>query len=537
MSQQAKGHPPNAGWVLAAAILGSGIVFLDGTIVSIALPRMGQELPATLLGVLEGQAYITSGYLAVLAALLILAGALADRYGRRRVFAIGLVMFGSVSALCGLAPTMELEVLFRLLQGAAGALLVPGSLSIISASFSGTERGRAFGVWAAATSGLVILGPVIGGILVDTLSWRIAFLMNVPLVAVALYATVRYVPESRNEHARGRLDWLGSVVIAIAVGGISFGLIRGQQAEWRDSLAFGALAVGLVAAVLLPVLMLRRPDPLIPPDLFRRRNFTVINLSTFLIYGALYVTHSVQSLFIQGVLGYTALGAALVGLPAGLLLTFGSTRAGTVAARMGPRRFLVAGPIVMAIGQLWWARVPADSQAWAIDLGRPETWLPPLSTFIDVLPAVILFGVGITLVVAPLTTTLMDSVPTEHSGLGSAINNSISRIGQPLIMAVLFIAITATFYSAIHARVPSLNTDDPEVRARIQALNPVDPSLPPDQREAVRQASTDAYHLAMFVCALLLLAGAAVNQFGLREQELAGDSAAAADGAGASAGV
>jgi EmrB/QacA subfamily drug resistance transporter len=534
MTQQVQGRPARSGWVLAAAILGSGIVFLDGTIVSIALPRMGRELPATVLGVLEGQAYITSGYLAVLAALLILAGALADRYGRRRIFAIGLFMFGVVSALCGLAQTMEQEVIFRLMQGAAGALLVPGSLAIISASFTGTERGRAFGVWASATSGLVILGPVIGGILVDTLSWRIAFLVNVPLVALALFATLRYVPESRSGQSR-RLDWLGSVVIAIAVGGISFGLIRGQQAEWRDSVAFAALGLGVVAAVLLPLLMLKRRDPLIPPDLFRRRNFTVINLSTFLIYGALYVTQSFQSLFIQGVLGYTALGAALVGLPAGLLLTFGSTRAGTVAARLGPRRFLVAGPIIMAVGQLWWVRVPADSQAWMIDIGRPETWIPPLSTFVDVLPAIILFGIGITLVVAPLTTTLMNSVPTENSGLGSAINNSISRIGQPLIMAVLFIAITATFYSAIHTRVPSLNTDAPDVRARIQPLNPVDPSLPPDEQTAIRQASTDAYHLAMIVCALLLLGGAGVNAFGLREDELAGGDAGAAEGSGAGA--
>ncbi|MEA2623161.1 MAG: hypothetical protein QOH61_2071 [Chloroflexota bacterium] len=531
VSERGATRAVHSGWIIAAAVLGSGIVFLDGTIVTIALPRMGADLPTSILGVLEGQAYITSGYLAVLAALLILAGALADRYGRRRIFAIGLFAFGVVSALCGLAPTMELEVVFRLLQGAAGALLVPGSLSIITASFTGTERGRAFGIWAAATSALTVLGPVIGGILVDTLSWRIAFLINVPLVAIGLYATLRHVPESRNEAVSGRLDWLGSAVIAVAVGGISFGLIRGQQAEWKDPIAFVALAAGVVAGLLLPFLMLKRRDPLIPPALFRRRNFTVINLSTFLIYGALYVTQSFQSLFLQGVLGYTALAAALVGLPIGVMLTLGSTRAGALAARIGPRRFLVGGPVVMGIGQLWWARVPATSQPWMLQPGQPASYLPPVSVLVDVMPAILLFGVGITLVVAPLTTTLMNSVPLGNAGLGSAINNSISRIGQPLIMAVLFIAISATFYSAIQSRVPGLDTNAPEVRARIQPLNPPAPEVPPDQREAIRQASTDAYHLAMLVCAVLLLGGAAVNGLGLRGVSES-ESAAAVDAPG-----
>jgi EmrB/QacA subfamily drug resistance transporter len=508
--------PGRQRWILAAVVLGSGIVFLDGTIVNVALPRMGRELPATFVGVLEGQAYITSGYLAVLAALLIVAGALADRYGRRRIFVIGLVSFGVISALCGLAPTMEFEIVFRLLQGAAGALLVPGSLSLITANFDGAARGRAFGVWAASTSALTIIGPIIGGALVDLLSWRVAFLINVPLVIVALYATLRHVPESRDEDAPEHIDILGAIVIAIAVGGISFGLIRGQERQWNDALAFAALGIGIVAAILFPILMVTRPDPLVPPELFKSREFTVINLSTFLIYGALYATISFQSLFLQGVLGYTALAASAIGLPSGILLSLGSTRVGAVAGRVGPRRFLAIGPLLMAGGLLWFARAPATSEPWTLQPGSPQTYLPPMSTIVDVLPAIVAFGVGITLVVAPLTTALMNSVPMRHVGLGSAINNSVSRVGQPLLMAVLFIVISATFYQSVGTQVPALDTSSAEGRQQVQPLNPPPSSATPEQAAIVNAASTDAFHLAMFVSALLLIGGAAVNRFGLQ---------------------
>lgn len=515
-------QPAHPRWILGAVILGSGIVFLDGTVVNVALARMGRELPATIVGQLEGQAYITSGYLAVLSALLILAGALADRYGRKRIFAIGLGSFGIISTLCGLAPTMEFEVLFRLLQGAAGALLVPGSLALISANFSGMERGRAFGIWASATAALAILGPLVGGVLVDTLSWRVAFLINVPLVIVALYATVRYVPESRNEQSRAPLDWLGSIVVAIAVGGVAFGLIRGQERNWQDSLAFASLAVGLVAAVVFPILMVKRPNPLIPPALFLRRNFTVINIATFLVYSALYVIQTLQALYLQGVLGYTALAASLVGLPIAIMLTLASPRVGTLGARLGPRRFLVIGPSVMGVGMLWWARISATSQPWVINPGVASSYLPPASTIIDVLPATILFGIGITLVVSPLTTALMNSLPTANAGLGSAINNAVSRVGYPFILALLFIVISATFYGGIKGRAPELDLSSVAARAEIQPLNPPKTQVTPAQTTAINDSSTDAFRLAMLACAALLFAGAAVSGVGLRETDVPG---------------
>jgi EmrB/QacA subfamily drug resistance transporter len=503
-------------WTLVAAIIGSGIVFLDGTIVNIALPRIGETIPSTIFGVLEGQAYIVSGYLAVLAALLILGGALADYYGRRKIFAIGLFGFGAVSVLCGIAPTMEFLVLFRLLQGAAGALLVPGSLSIITATFDGPDRARAFGIWAAATSALTPGGQILGGILVDTLSWRAAFLINVPLVAIALWATLRHMPETRDESASGSFDWLGAFVGVLAVGGLAFGAIRGQEQSWRDPLAFVVLGFGFLALIAFPILM-RRPNALVSLDLFKSRAFAVINLSTFLIYGALYVQLVYSTLLLQGVLGYTALASSLAGLPISILLTVLSTRVGTLAGRIGPRIFLVVGPIVMALGQLWYVRISAASTAWAASPADPASLVPPASYFIDILPAILLFGVGISLVVAPLTSTLMSSVPTRNAGLGSAINNALSRVGQPLLGALIFIAVSATFFASLGSRVPGLDTSSSELRAQVAPLNPPKQGTAVAVAQASRDASVDAFHLAAIVTAGLLLGGAGVNYVGLRQ--------------------
>jgi EmrB/QacA subfamily drug resistance transporter len=503
-------------WTMLAAVLGSAMVFLDGTVMNLALPRIGRELPATLVSVLEGQTYAVSGYLAILAALLILAGALADFHGRRKVFAIGLVGFGISSVLCAIAPTLELLVSFRLLQGATGALLVPGSLAIITALFEGQARARAFGIWAAATSATSLIGPVVGGLLVDEVSWRAAFLINVPLVALALWATLRHMPETRAENASGSFDWLGAGVIVLAVGGLAFGTIRGQDRQWEDPLAWASLAVGVVALVAFPFLMARRPNPLVPLGLFRRRRFATINLSTLLIYGALYTILTFQGLFLQGTVGYSATAAGVIGLPMGLLLTVLSTRVGAMAGRIGARPFLVTGPALMAGGLLWLARVPATTQPWRLALADPATWAPPPSVLIDILPTVLLFGIGISLVVAPLTTTLMGSVPVSNAGLASAINNSISRIGQPLLSALIFLVVSGAFYASLAGAVPGLDPTDPATRALVQPLNPPGAAASPALVNAAREASVQALHLAAAACALLLLAGSLTNWVGLR---------------------
>ena len=520
---------PRQRWTILCTVIGSGAVFLDSTIVNAALKHIGQELPGTLFGVLEGQAYIVGGYLAVLAALLILAGALSDHYGRRRVYSIGLIGFAVTSALCGLAPTLESLVVFRLLQGATGALLVPGSLALITHAFAGPERGRAFGVWAASTAALSVFGPIVGGSLVATLGWRVAFLIKVPLLAFALWATLAHVEESRDTETSGRFDWLGALVAALAVGGLAFGVIRGQANEWADTAAWISIVVGVVSLVLFPILMARRPDPLVPLELFRSRAFTSINLATFFIYGALYVTFFYQAVGLQGVLGYTALGAGMVGLPVGVMLASLSTRIGTIAGRIGARRFLVAGPSLMAVGLLWYARLPVDSTPWKAAIGDPPSLIPPVSVLIDILPGTLVYGLGISCVVAPLTSTLMSSISGRFSGLGSALNNSISRVGQPLLGALIFIPISATYYASLGSKA-GIDTSDPAIRKAFQPLNPPGGGASAAQVLASNQASMDAFHLAMVVCAVLLVIGAVVSWYGLREPGGVPETAAALPG-------
>jgi EmrB/QacA subfamily drug resistance transporter len=502
-------------WILTAAVLGSGIVFLDSTVVNVALPRIGRDLPRTFLGVLEGQSYVYNAYLLTLSALLILAGAINDYYGRKRTFLIGLVGFGLTSALCGFAPNMELLVLFRVLQGAAGALLVPGSLALLTANFSGEEQGRAFGTWAGASGATTILGPLVGGLLVDTVSWRAAFFINVPLVVVAAWATWVHVPESRDQEGTPQFDWFGAALVAFAVGGLAFGAIYGQQRAWRDPVGFIALGLGVVSTVVLPVWMTRVKHPLIPPELFRSRNFTVVNISTLLIYGALYVTFYYMGLFQQGTLGYTAAAAGAGGIPGTVFLIFFSRRFGTLAARYGPRIFMAVGPVIMALGVLWFARVPASSTPWKLDPAHLGTYVPPASYFIDFLPGNIVFGLGIMVLVAPLTTALMTSVPVRHSGLGSAINNAISRVGPQLAGALIFVFLTADFYSMLASRLTGVDVSSESFRSSVSPLNtPSNASLV----AVVRDASTSSFHIAMLIGAALLLVGAVVNWAGIQNR-------------------
>ncbi len=517
---------------LLAAILGSGIVFLDSTVVNVALQRIGQDLPSSFFGVLEGQSYVYNAYLLSLSALLILAGALADSYGRRRLFVIGLVGFGGASILCGFAPNMETLIVFRIVQGAAGALLVPGSLALLTHTFEGAERGRAFGLWAAASAATAILGPLVGGIFVDTISWRAVFFINVPLIVIALWATSRYVDESSDPDAARSFDWAGAATVAVAVGGLSFGAIYGQQHEWRDAVGPVALLVGAMSAVLFVVLMARGSHPLVPLGLFRSRNFAVTNLSTFLIYGALYVVGYQQSIFSQGTLLYSAAAAGLIGVPGALLLVLLSSRVGALSGRIGPRRFMAIGPALMGCGILWLTRMPADSSAWDLVPGSPASWLPSGGYLVDFLPSTVLFGLGLAITVAPLTTALMASVPENRAGLGSAVNNAISRVGPQLAGALIFVAITGAFYADLSSRVPGIDTSSDAFRQTVSPLNQPDASVAPAVVAAARDSSTDSFRLAMALAAGLLLAGAAVNAVGIQDPRRRPERGAAGEAPG-----
>lgn len=507
---------------MIAVVLGSGIVFLDTSVVNLALPRIGRDLSSSLFGTLEAQSYVANGYFLTLSALLVLAGALNDYFGRRRMFALGLIAFAVTSLLCGIAPTMEFLIVCRVLQGVAGALLVPGSLAIITASFEGEEQGRAFGIWASASAATTIIGPFIGGVLVNTISWRMAFLINLPFLLVAYVATVRYVPESRDESASGHFDWLGSLVVALAVGGLAFGTIRGQQSGWGSPAVVVSLAVGALAAVALPFMMTHRRNPLVPPKLFRSRNFTVTNISTLVIYGALYVGLTFQGIFLIGTLGYNEQAAGVAGIPGTLFLVLLSTRFGKLAAKRGPRLLMALGPAVMALGILWLARLPADSRPWVLGTGAGASILPPSSYFTDLLPSLLVFGFGLSMMVAPLTTALMTSVPATNSGVASAVNNAISRVGSPLVNAVIFVAVASSFYSAIGRTVPSADVSSAAFRSQVAPLNEPTGDVSPEVRAAAKEASTDAFHLAMLVAAGLLVAGATVNAVGIRDPAPAG---------------
>jgi len=443
------------------------------------------------------------------------------------MFLYGLAGFGATSVLCGLAPSMELLVLSRILQGVAGAFLIPGSLALLTANFSGEEQGRAFGTWAGASGATTILGPVLGGLLVDTISWRAAFFINVPFVAVAIWATLTHVPESRDERATAHFDWIGAIIVALAVGGLAFGAIYGQQRAWRDPIGYIALAVGVLGMIALPIWMMRSPHPLIPPQLFRSRNFTVTNVSTLLIYGALAVTFYYLTLFQQGTLGYTAAAAGAGAIPGSLLLIFFSRRFGALSARFGPRWFMAVGPAIMALGVLWYARVPMTSTPWRLQPGDPSSYVATLSYLVDFLPGSLIFGLGLTMMVAPLTTALMTSVPVHNSGVGSAINNAISRVGPQLAGALIFIFLTANFYTALASKLPGVDVSSTSFRNQVSPLNaPIDPHLV----AAVRDASTSSFHLAMIVGAAIILLGSVVNAIGIRNADSLERQQPAADG-------
>jgi len=336
---------------------------------------------------------------------------------------------------------------------------------------------------------------------------------------VAIVITLRYIAESRDDDPDRRFDWLGAFVAAVAVGGLSFGVIRGGEHEWQDPIAWASIVIGLTALIAFPFLMRRRPDPLVPLGLFRSRTFTTINLMTFFVYGGLYVMLSYLSITLQGALGYTALAAGVSVLPIGLSLITLSTRIGTVASRTGARRFLTLGPALMTAGLLWFSRLPATSPAWRASPEQLSSLIPPPAFFIDILPAVVLFGLGIACVVAPLTNTLMGSIPERFSGLGSAINNAIARVGQPLLGALIFVAVSGTFYAALSTLAPDLDLTSAAVRAGFPPLNPPRVEATAEQIDAAARASIEAFHQAMTVAAGLVAIGGAVSWVGLRQSQ------------------
>ncbi|MCP2271898.1 drug resistance transporter, EmrB/QacA subfamily [Actinokineospora diospyrosa] len=391
------------------------MAMLDSSVVNIALPRLGQELGASV----SGLQWVLDGYLLALAALILVAGSLGDRYGRRRVFVVGVVWFGVASVLCGLALSTPMLVVSRVLQGIGGALLTPGSLAILQAVFHREDRARAIGTWSGLGGIAAAVGPLVGGLLVQLWSWRLAFLVNIPLVVVCVWLALRYVPETRDEEFTGHPNVLDSVLGAVGLAGITAALVEApvRGADW---LVVGSGVLGVVSFTAFVLLQRRQANPLVPPALFANHTFVVANALTLVVYAALTGVMMLMGLQLQTSLGYSPTAAGVAGLPITLIMLALSSRSGQLAARWGPRWFLVLGPLLIAAAMLLMTRIT-----------------PGASYLGSVLPAVALFGLGLSIVVAPVTATVLAAAPDRYVGLASGVNNAVARTGGLLAVAVL----------------------------------------------------------------------------------------------------
>lgn len=402
--------------VLATTILGSGMAMLDGTIVNVALPRIGAELHASVAGL----QWILDGYLLALAALILIAGSLGDRYGRRRVFTVGVVWFGAASLLCGLAVSTPMLVATRVLQGIGGALLTPGSLAILQSSFAPEVRARAIGAWSGFGGLAAALGPVAGGALVQAWSWRLGFLVNPPLAVVCVWLARRYVPESCDETSGGRPNLPAAVLGAFGLAGVTAALVEAPSRGFATPFVPAAAVLGVAALIAFGVLQRRSADPLVPASLFTDRTFTLANGLTLVVYAALGGVLMLLVMQLQVSLGYSPAEAGAAGLPITVIMLLLSGRSGALAQRIGPRAQLVAGPMLLAGGMLLLTRVT-----------------PGASYLGAVLPAVVVFGFGLATVVTPVTATALAAAPGERAGVASGVNNAVARTGGLLAIATL----------------------------------------------------------------------------------------------------
>ncbi len=477
---------------LIAMILASGVVFLDGTVVSVALPAIGRELAVGL----SSLQWIVDGYALTLSALLIVGGSLGDHYGRKRMLLFGLVGFGIASVACALALNAGVLIGARMLQGVAGALLVPEGLAILAAVYTDdAERGQAIGAWTGWGGIASVAGPFLGGALVDHGSWRWVFLINVPLIVVTLVLVARFVPVTRDADAPKRLDFPGAALVILGLGGIAFGLIQGPGAGWSSPLILGALIGGSVSLVAFVAVEARSPAPMMPLGLFRSRNFTGANLATLGTYAALGGAFFFIVIYVQNVLHYSALASGASLLPVSVLLLLFASRAGKLSGRYGPRRFMVAGPLIIGVSFLLYLLVH-----------------PGVSYWTSIFPAAILLGAGLCLNIAPLTSTAMGSVPARNSGIASAINNVASRVAGLLSVAGLGAVVALSFVGALDTHAQGLPPNIAAIvrGAGISGDGTVPKDAPPEAMRAIAESYTVAFHNTMLVCAILAFASALV---------------------------
>jgi EmrB/QacA subfamily drug resistance transporter len=446
--------------VLLATVLGSGIAFLDATVVNVALPTIGEELDAGI----SGLQWVVNAYTLTLSGFLLLGGSLGDHYGRRRVFVIGVIWFAVASLLCGIAPSAEALVAARALQGIGGALLTPGSLAIIEASFRAEDRGPAIGAWSGLGGVTAAIGPFVGGWLVQAASWRWIFLINLPLAVVVVWVAQRHVPETRDPSVGRGLDYTGAALAAVGLAGVVYALTDGPGLGWTSPRILLAGVTGVAVLVAFVVWERRSRHPMLPLDIFASRQFTAANLVTFVVYGALGGSLFLMPIQLQRVVGFSPLAAGVALIPITLVMLLLSARAGRLSARTGPRVPMTLGPLLVAAGFVLYTRI-----------GPGSTYLA------DILPGMLVFAFGLTLTVAPLTATVLAAAPAEHAGMASAVNNTVARAAGLLAVAILPVA------------------------AGITGAGALDPTR-----------FDDGFRIAVLLAAALCAAGALISWFGIR---------------------
>jgi EmrB/QacA subfamily drug resistance transporter len=460
---------------LWATVLGSSLAFIDATVVFVALPTLERDLD---LG-LTGQQWIVLSYSLALAALYLAGGAIGDRYGRRSTFIAGAVGFAVASAFAGAAPNGELLIAARTLQGVAGAFLTTNSLALLRGVY-GDEAGKAIGFWTAATSVATIAGPPAGGALVEWVSWRWIFFINLPLAVVTILLAHAGRCDERAQLRVGHLDLPGAALAAVAFGTLTYGLVEGQERGFAE--VWWAFAVSAPALLAFVLVERRVAEPMLPFKLFRERNFAVANLETFLVYGALYGQLVFVQLYIQFI-GFSPFEAALLGIPASVIMILLASRFGALADRHGPRLYLTAGPVLVGVGILLILPVEERSDFWVFGMA-----------------SIVVFALGLAFLVAPITATALKSAPSAFAGIASGVNSTVSRLGNLIAVAVIGLVISLVFHSQVNvdAAVP-LATDQ--------------------QAEQLRDASVDGFRAGMVLAAALAFAGAAVAGFGISNRE------------------
>lgn len=487
--------------VLWVAILASFVAFLDSSVVNVALPAIQKNLG----GGLSAQQWIVDAYLLTLGSLILVAGSLSDLFGRKKVLLAGLVGFAATSILCAIAPSPSFLIVSRALQGAAGALLVPSSLAMIISVFSGRAQGKAIGTWTAWTGIAFILGPLLGGFLIDHATWRLVFAINILPIAVTVWLLAKV--ESRSHARQGTpVDILGSLLCALGLGGSVYALIEQPNYGWGSPHILAPLVVGVVVLAIFLLYEKRAKYPMLPLSLFKRHNFSVGNVATLAVYAGLTASTFLIIVYLQQVGGYSALAAGMSLVPITLLLFILSPRFGALSGKYGPRLFMGLGPIIAGLGFLLLMRVDAQAAYWS-----------------QLLPGVLIFGFGLAMTVAPLTSAILGDVDPKNAGMASAINNAVARVAGLIAVAAVGAIIAAQFSSVLNQRVMSRHPSTEVLNAMTVAkTKSMDISVPKNlesngtYKSDLRAASVSAFHRGILVMSGLLILGGAISAVGIR---------------------